>query len=194
MTGARSTSSGSGRCYGGSRLDLPDELSMDCWRNNPRSASDVMGRLEWERPSVTIAPSSSNPRRVASCTRRSTGPSPTGRRLGCRGSRTTTGGWGTARRSRGRLGMRCRSDSARHWVRTSQKRSDAEGSVGSHWTDRRAYQSNSHPLSLARGDVISSIDVFPAPVVKRAGSNSSGRTYHACENLSAVLAAARATV
>ncbi|MET0432596.1 MAG: DNA cytosine methyltransferase [Cellulomonas sp.] len=40
--------------YGGSRLDLPDELSMDCWRNNPRSASDVMGRLEWDKPSVTI--------------------------------------------------------------------------------------------------------------------------------------------
>lgn len=40
--------------YGGSRVDLPDELSMDCWRNNPRSASDVMGRLVWERPSVTI--------------------------------------------------------------------------------------------------------------------------------------------
>jgi DNA (cytosine-5)-methyltransferase 1 len=40
--------------YGGARLDLPDHLSMDCWRNNPRSASDVMGRLVWERPSVTI--------------------------------------------------------------------------------------------------------------------------------------------
>lgn len=40
--------------YGGNRHDLPDELSMDCWRNNPRSASDVMGRLEWEKPSVTI--------------------------------------------------------------------------------------------------------------------------------------------
>ena len=40
--------------YGGNRHDLPDELSMDCWRNNPRSASDVMGRLEWEKPSVTV--------------------------------------------------------------------------------------------------------------------------------------------
>ncbi|MFW6773194.1 DNA cytosine methyltransferase [Nocardioides sp. CPCC 205120] len=40
--------------YGGSRLDLPDELSMDCWRRNPRSATDVMGRLVWEKPSVTI--------------------------------------------------------------------------------------------------------------------------------------------
>lgn len=40
--------------YGGSRLDLPDDLSMDCWRNNPRSASDVMGRLDWDKPSVTI--------------------------------------------------------------------------------------------------------------------------------------------
>lgn len=40
--------------YGGGRHDLPDDLSMDCWRNNPRSASDVMGRLVWERPSVTV--------------------------------------------------------------------------------------------------------------------------------------------
>lgn len=40
--------------YGGNRHDLPDHLSMDCWRNNPRSASDVMGRLEWDKPSVTI--------------------------------------------------------------------------------------------------------------------------------------------
>lgn len=40
--------------YGGSRHDLPDDLSMGCWRNNPHSAGDVMGRLEWEKPSVTI--------------------------------------------------------------------------------------------------------------------------------------------
>ncbi len=40
--------------YGGSRVHLPPELSMRCWRENPRSASDVMGRLVWERPSVTI--------------------------------------------------------------------------------------------------------------------------------------------
>ena len=40
--------------YGGSRLDLPDDLSMDCWRKSPRSAGDVMGRLEWDKPSVTI--------------------------------------------------------------------------------------------------------------------------------------------
>ncbi|SMF54840.1 DNA (cytosine-5)-methyltransferase 1 [Cellulosimicrobium cellulans J34] len=40
--------------YGGSRHDLPDELTTDCWRNNPTSASDVMGRLEWDKPAVTI--------------------------------------------------------------------------------------------------------------------------------------------
>lgn len=40
--------------YGGNRKDLPDELSMDCWRNYPRSASDVMGRLEWDKPAVTV--------------------------------------------------------------------------------------------------------------------------------------------
>lgn len=40
--------------YGGGRHDLPDELSMNCWRKNTNSASDVMGRLEWDKPSVTI--------------------------------------------------------------------------------------------------------------------------------------------
>ncbi|MFB7797633.1 DNA cytosine methyltransferase [Isoptericola sp. NPDC056134] len=40
--------------YGGSRIDLPRDLAMRCWNDNPRSASDVMGRLVWERPSVTI--------------------------------------------------------------------------------------------------------------------------------------------
>lgn len=40
--------------YGGSRVHLPEELAMRCWIDNPRSASDVMGRLVWERPSVTI--------------------------------------------------------------------------------------------------------------------------------------------
>lgn len=40
--------------YGGNRHDLPDDLSMECWRRYPRSASDVMGRLEWDKPSVTI--------------------------------------------------------------------------------------------------------------------------------------------
>ena len=40
--------------YGGSRHDLPDHLSIPAWSNNPTSASDVMGRLVWEKPSVTI--------------------------------------------------------------------------------------------------------------------------------------------
>lgn len=40
--------------YGGSRVHLPEELAMRCWNDNPRSASDVMGRLVWERPAITI--------------------------------------------------------------------------------------------------------------------------------------------
>lgn len=39
---------------GGSRFDLPDELLMDCWRNHTTGAGDVMGRLMWDKPSVTI--------------------------------------------------------------------------------------------------------------------------------------------
>lgn len=39
---------------GGGRFDLPDELSMPCWRNKPSGTSDVMGRLRWDAPSVTV--------------------------------------------------------------------------------------------------------------------------------------------
>ncbi len=40
--------------YGGSRKDLPDDLKTPCWRKHTKGSLDVMGRLRWERPSVTI--------------------------------------------------------------------------------------------------------------------------------------------
>lgn len=40
--------------YGGNRFDLPDELLAPCWRNHKSGSADVMGRLVWEKPSVTI--------------------------------------------------------------------------------------------------------------------------------------------
>lgn len=39
---------------GGNRFDLPDELTPACWANKPTGTTDVMGRLEWDRPSLTI--------------------------------------------------------------------------------------------------------------------------------------------
>lgn len=39
---------------GGNRFDLPDELLPACWANKPTGTTDVMGRLEWDRPSLTI--------------------------------------------------------------------------------------------------------------------------------------------
>lgn len=40
---------------GRGRLDLPEELQYDCWKKlKSGGASDVLGRLEWEKPSVTI--------------------------------------------------------------------------------------------------------------------------------------------
>jgi DNA (cytosine-5)-methyltransferase 1 len=39
---------------GGGRFDLPDELLPDCWRNKPSGTTDVMGRMQWDAPSVTI--------------------------------------------------------------------------------------------------------------------------------------------
>jgi len=39
---------------GGGRFDLPDELLPNCWRNKPTGTTDVMGRMEWDKPSLTI--------------------------------------------------------------------------------------------------------------------------------------------
>lgn len=39
---------------GGNRFDLPDELSSPGWRRHTSGSADVMGRLRWEKPSVTI--------------------------------------------------------------------------------------------------------------------------------------------
>jgi DNA (cytosine-5)-methyltransferase 1 len=39
---------------GGNRFNLPDELLCDAWRNHRTGAADVMGRLHWNKPSVTI--------------------------------------------------------------------------------------------------------------------------------------------
>lgn len=39
---------------GGSRSELPDHLKAPCWRKHDKGTGDVMGRLYWEKPSVTI--------------------------------------------------------------------------------------------------------------------------------------------
>ncbi|WP_254923060.1 DNA cytosine methyltransferase [Rhodococcus sp. OK302] len=39
---------------GGNRFDIPDKLLADCWRKHKTGSADVMGRLRWDRPSVTI--------------------------------------------------------------------------------------------------------------------------------------------
>lgn len=39
---------------GGNRFDLPDELKSPCWLKHTSGSGDVMGRLFWDRPAVTI--------------------------------------------------------------------------------------------------------------------------------------------
>jgi DNA (cytosine-5)-methyltransferase 1 len=39
---------------GGNRLNLPDSLKAPCWLGHDKGSLDVMGRMRWERPSVTI--------------------------------------------------------------------------------------------------------------------------------------------
>ena len=39
---------------GGGRHDLPEHLKMPAWQGSYTGASDVMGRLRWDKPTVTI--------------------------------------------------------------------------------------------------------------------------------------------
>lgn len=39
---------------GGNRFDIPDQLLSPCWRKHKNGSGDVMGRLRWDEPSVTI--------------------------------------------------------------------------------------------------------------------------------------------
>ncbi|MBX9387559.1 DNA cytosine methyltransferase [Streptomonospora halotolerans] len=39
---------------GGGRFNLPDHLLSNCWRNKKTGTTDVMGRMRWNMPSVTI--------------------------------------------------------------------------------------------------------------------------------------------
>lgn len=39
---------------GGGRFDLPPRLLPRCWANKPTGTTDVMGRMRWDRPSLTI--------------------------------------------------------------------------------------------------------------------------------------------
>jgi DNA (cytosine-5)-methyltransferase 1 len=39
---------------GGNRLNLPDHLKAPCWLDHDTGSLDVMGRLHWNKPSVTI--------------------------------------------------------------------------------------------------------------------------------------------
>ncbi len=39
---------------GGGRFDLPDRLMPRCWAEKPTGTTDVMGRMRWDAPSLTI--------------------------------------------------------------------------------------------------------------------------------------------
>lgn len=39
---------------GGGRFDLPDHLMPPCWAKKPTGTTDVMGRMLWDAPSLTI--------------------------------------------------------------------------------------------------------------------------------------------
>jgi DNA (cytosine-5)-methyltransferase 1 len=39
---------------GGGRFDVPDHLLPRCWREKQKGTTDVMGRMQWDSPSLTI--------------------------------------------------------------------------------------------------------------------------------------------
>lgn len=46
---------------GGSRIDLPDHLVLDCHKRNPKSFTDVYGRMKWDAVSPTITGGCNSP-------------------------------------------------------------------------------------------------------------------------------------
>lgn len=39
---------------GGNRFDLPWDLTPECWKRKKTGSTDVFGRMEWDKPSLTI--------------------------------------------------------------------------------------------------------------------------------------------
>lgn len=39
---------------GGNRRDIPEDLLYNCWKRHKTGSMDVMGRLRWDEPSITI--------------------------------------------------------------------------------------------------------------------------------------------
>ena len=39
---------------GGNRFNIPEDLLSECWTKHKTGSADVMGRLSWDKPSVTI--------------------------------------------------------------------------------------------------------------------------------------------
>lgn len=39
---------------GGGRFNLPEYLTPTCWKNKPTGTTDVMGRMRWDQPSLTV--------------------------------------------------------------------------------------------------------------------------------------------
>jgi DNA (cytosine-5)-methyltransferase 1 len=39
---------------GGNRFDLPEDLQAPCWIKHKTGSADVMGRMHWDKPSVTV--------------------------------------------------------------------------------------------------------------------------------------------
>ncbi len=75
---------------GGNRFDLPLDLLAPCWVNHKTGSGDVMGRLHWDRPSVTIRTEFFKPEKGRYLHPSRTELLPTTRRLDCRGSRNRT--------------------------------------------------------------------------------------------------------
>lgn len=53
---------------GGGRFDLPDDLLPRCWRDKPTGTTDVMGRMRWDQPSLTIRTEFFKPEKASTCT------------------------------------------------------------------------------------------------------------------------------
>ncbi len=113
---------------GGGRLNLPVELQAPCWRRKPTGTTDVLGRLSWDVPALTIRTEFHKPEKgrylhpqwdLDDPARRVNRRSPTPRPPGSRASRRPSAGAARRCRSPGRSGTRSPHRSPALWPRAS---------------------------------------------------------------------------
>ena len=96
---------------GENRFKIPDHLLAPCWRNHTTGSADVMGRLSWDKPSVTIRTEFFKPEKGRYLHPREHRALTHHEAARLQASPTSISGWARRRRWHGRSAMQCPSHS-----------------------------------------------------------------------------------